>query len=146
MSPTSYANARQESSSFDSEQSAKSQRSTQSQKSNAPNVTTTSVTTGNHVTPTVSQHVPPVMDTTVPPPNNQRTTTAVRPHQRVIRTRSQQKAGLSPLIMGLLSSKKGKEGGKTPRPNAKGPPGGKGPDKKGRKDDEGPDFHVGKAN
>ena len=59
--------------------------------------------------------------------------------------RSQQKTGFSPLIMGLQSTKKGKEGGKTPRPNAKGPSGGKGHDKKGCKDDKGPDFHGGKA-
>ena len=49
------------------------------------------------------------------------------------------------MTTGLQSTKKGKEGGKTPRPNAKGPPGGKGHDKKGRKDDKGPDFHGGKA-
>ena len=97
------------------------------------------------MTPTVSLPVPPVTDTPVPPPKNQRTTTAARPQQRVIRTRSQQKDGFSPSFSGLQSSKKAKESGKTPRPSAKQPPGGKGPDKKGRKDDEGPDFHAGKA-
>ena len=99
---------------------------------------------GTHVTSATSQPTPPVTDTAIPPPNNQRTA-AVRPQQRIARTRSQQKAGLSPLFTGLEYSKKAKESGKTPRPNAKGPPGGQKPAPKGRKDEKGPDFHGGKA-